>query len=259
MKNHSTRIPVILLIAIGIHGAAGKAEAQAPDFPFKFNPDGSVDPKELLELTKRPAVRDRITDAELEAIKAEHEIDYGPGFRPTEKPEMPVRGNLYADSALLSDGQNHTLIPKDALIWVPDALRDRVVEKPVGRLILWPEFVRQHSWVRAEELSLETSEGKTPLTEDQWKKLRQPHFIVVSVHLGNPISLILPDVPKEAGLAAVTGESDLAADPGGKPDVAEKPSDSAPAADPESETPRTGGLRPDRFDVSNRFRPPSAP
>lgn len=251
--------------------AVSPVKAQVPGLPFRVKPDGTVDQKELLELTKRPTASDRITDAELAVIKKKHEIDYGPGFRPTEKPEMPPRADLYANSVLLSDGVNHTLLPQKALIWVPESLKGRVVERPVGKLILWPDFLKQHrDWLRAYEIPFETAKGEVPLTEEQVDAVRKSPSIVVSVMEGHPISLLAPSAASAASLAATAGEPGPPAPGEGIAATAEAGS-SAPGARadtgagtvgtpapgkapaPAAATPKP--TRASRFDTSNRFKP----
>lgn len=236
---------------------ASPAAGQAPPLPFRIKPDGSVDQRDLLKLTKRPTASDRITDAELEAIKSKHEIEYGPGFTPTEKPEMPPRGDLYASSVLLSDGSEHTLLPKKAVIWVPESLQSHIVEKPVGKLVLWPDFLKKNKkWLMPHEITFEMAKGEVPLSEEQLKMVRQPSAIVVSVMQGHPISLLGPKIsaepsftgkpadPKAPELVGLTGEkmpTDELVDGGNATNAAEP-------------TPKAPSTRASRFDFSKRFK-----
>lgn len=193
---------------------------QTPKPPIKFGPGGSVDHKELLKLTRRPATSDRITDEELGAIKERHLIDYGPGFRKTERPKMPARGDLYANSVLISDGKNHTLVPKEAVIFVPEHLSGRIVEERVGKLIVWPEFYETNSrWLRAKEVSYETAKGDDPLSEEEMDVIRLGNAIVVSVYNQFPISMKVPERPSEGSLAGETGARPTS-ESGGNPEGA---------------------------------------
>ena len=181
----------------------GTGRAQQGVAPFKVKPDGSVAFSDLMELTKQPTVADRITDEELGAIKARHKIQYGAGFTPTEQPELPPRGDLYTNSVLLSDGKNHTLLPMNSLMRVPDNFKSRVVDKPVGKLVLWPEFSKQNrAWVRGQEITFDNATGKTPLSEATLLLVEKTPAIVVSVVNGFPIGVKPQPEAGEAGAGA---------------------------------------------------------
>lgn len=258
------RIIGVCCLVIGLR--APHVEAQVPALPFKIKADGTVDPRELLKLTKQPTATDRITDAELEAVKKQHEIQYGSGFKRTEKPELAPEGNFYANSSLLSDGVNHTVLPKAALMHVPDAFKDRVVDKPVGRLILWPEFYKQNrNWLKTREITFENAKGELPLTEEEWQTVQNLGAIVVSVMGGHPISLLEPVTPPATAVVAAEpgkGKAEPAKAVAGKPAVAAAPvatpKNAVAAANSGAEAKKTEEKptsAPSRFDTSGRFTP----
>lgn len=183
---------VLLLLSLGPAGVRG----QAPELPFRTAPDGRVNFQDLMKLSKQPATRDRINDVDLEAIKQEHQIEYGRGFKPTDAPKMPPRNDLYANSVILSDGVNHTLLPLQCLMHVPEIQAGRVVEEPVGKLILWPEFLKHHrSWLRSQEITLEVARGDIALSPEKREVLKLGNAIVVAVYRDNPISMLPPKEP----------------------------------------------------------------
>lgn len=175
-----------------------QGRGKAPELPFRVAPDGRVNFQDMMKLSQRPAASDRITDEELEAIKDEYAIEYGKGFSPTEVPEMPPRNDLYANSVILSDGVNHTLLPTQCLIHVPEIQADRVVDEPVGKLVLWPDFLKRHrAWLRSQEVTLEMAKGESSLSKERLEIFAMGNAIVVAVLQGNPISMLPPKEPLE--------------------------------------------------------------
>lgn len=217
------RFSWLLLLSVFFVPIFGEAQTpgEAPPLPFRATRDGKVNFQDLLKLTKRAPGSDRITDEALEAIKQDNKIKYDSRFRATEEPLMPPRNDLYANSVLLSDGVNHTLLPNHSLIFVPDALKDHVVEKPKGELILWPDFLQRHrAWLLPQEVTLDTALGKKPLTPDFLKSIQLSRSIVVGVLRGSPISVLAPkEIPEAPGAESLPLTLN-AEEPGSDPELA---------------------------------------
>lgn len=159
--------------------------------PFRISPRGQVSVSDLMRATRKPASRDRVSDDELAAIRSEHEIRYGRGFTPTLKPEERPKGDYYANSVILSDGQFHTVLPPSSLIRVPDAFADRVLKQPSGALLLWPDFLRRNRrWILPIEVNLSIAKGEDPIPEKQRKQIETGKMLVVGVFHSHPISVL---------------------------------------------------------------------
>ena len=190
-------IALAILALLGI-ALADSALAQQKKLPFRAKQDGTVNYDDLLKMTRQGAARDSITDDELAAIKSKHKIKYNELFKPTGEAETPPRKDLYATSLILSDGVNHTLLPKRAIVFLPEKYQRRVVEEPVGKLILWPEFYKINArWIRPLEVTLPVAKGDEPIDEPVRKQFESGVHVVVSVYRKSPISLMPLKEPAE--------------------------------------------------------------
>ncbi len=202
MKNFTTTLPRQLLalaaVSLSLASIATDASAQDRKLPFRVKKDGSVNYDDLKKLARQAPSRDSITDDELAAIKAKHVIKYDSLFKPTDEDMSPPRVDLYADSIILSDGVNHTLLPKRSLVFIPEKFQRRVVEAPVGKLILWPTFKNiNSSWLRVQDVSLPIAKGEEPLADGIRRQLESGFQVVVSTYKNSPISVMPLKEPSE--------------------------------------------------------------
>lgn len=188
----------LAMVATFFFAALDSASAQREKLPFRAKQDGTVNYDDLLKLTRQGAARDSITDDELAAIKSKHKIKYNELFKPTGVPVSPPRKDLYASSLILSDGVNHTLLPKRAIVFLPEKYQRRVVEEPVGKLILWPDFQKLNAtWIRPLEVTLPAAKGDEPIAEAVRKQFESGFHVIVSVYRKSPISLMPLKEPAE--------------------------------------------------------------
>lgn len=180
--------------------------AQAP--PFRITPQGTVSREDLLRATQRPASRDRITDEELQSIRIRNRLDYGPGFSATKEPQTRPVGDYYANSLILTDGTNHTVLPHSSILYLPPQFAARVIEEPKGDLVLWPSFVKQNwRWVRTHEVTLAVATGEEPLHVALRQQFEKSNYVVVSVLMKNPISVLPPAAPAAETASAAARDS----------------------------------------------------
>lgn len=110
----------------------------------------------------------------------------------------PKKRSLIASSTLLSDGVNWTLIPKGSVIVVPEQLKNKLVSKPVGKLVEWKRFLaRNGSWLHTHPIQMRQAQGKETLDPDRFKKLRTLNKIVVATCAKGPISVSPDSFPEE--------------------------------------------------------------
>jgi hypothetical protein len=102
----------------------------------------------------------------------------------------PREESILAQSTILSDGTNWTLVPKGAVLHRPAAQKAKVDAKPLGTLLPWADFLsRNFAWLGTCDLNLDQAAGNQPLAAglaDNWSKLGK---VVVAVHLAGPISV----------------------------------------------------------------------
>lgn len=127
-------------------------------------------------------------------------------MRHLEKPSTPetrVARNgdqsFIEQSVILNDGTHWTILPRGAVISLPQALRVRVDAEPAGTLLAWIDFLALNcSWITTHEVSMDQAAGKVPLPAHNvlfWSTQKQ---FVVAVHQGGPISVL----PAKQTLAA---------------------------------------------------------
>lgn len=105
----------------------------------------------------------------------------------------PVDQSIIAQSTILSDGSNWTIVPNGAVLHVPENLKSRTGTKPTGGLLAWSDFlVRSRGWITTCEVTIEQATGKTPLPAERSASWPKQDKIVVAVHQRGPISFRPP-------------------------------------------------------------------
>lgn len=102
----------------------------------------------------------------------------------------PVNQSIIRQSTILNDGQNWTLVPNGAVLFLPESMKSRVHAKPVGTLLSWNDFLaRNHTWISTREVSFDQAAGNKAMpseSSDSWRKQKR---VVVAVHQQGPISV----------------------------------------------------------------------
>lgn len=119
-----------------------------------------------------------------------------PNFK---RPKIHKTKSIYDRCDILSHNGNHTLVPKNGLIIIPDQYKDRVTTKPKGKFLNWANFYKKnYQWLHKEEISMDIARGKKQLTDQKIESLQALSMIVVAVHKDNPISRLKPQpLPEE--------------------------------------------------------------
>ncbi|MGD7652787.1 MAG: hypothetical protein ACQCXQ_06210 [Verrucomicrobiales bacterium] len=136
-------------------------------------------------------IRDRITPAQMRQRQATTtwkrtttSADRDPRIKP------PVNQSIIKESVIISDGHFWSLVPKKAILHISERQRRRLVDKPVGKLLPWKQFLgRNRSWLRTLEVDIPTAAGNTPISNDSESSWAKRDCIVVAVHRGGPISV----------------------------------------------------------------------
>jgi hypothetical protein len=102
----------------------------------------------------------------------------------------PTEQSIIKQSMILHDGKNWTLVPKGAVVFLPEAMKSRVDAKPVGRLLPFAEFLTNNrSWITTNEVSFDQAAGTEPLPAERAAFWSKQDKVVIAVHQSGPISV----------------------------------------------------------------------
>lgn len=129
-----------------------------------------------------------ITDTEL--LARQQRKPFG-GIAP--KGTLGRRYDLAAMSDFITFEGYTTLVPKGAILHVPEALRANIANPPDGALLVWKEFLtRNYARITPLEITLEEASGKKPLDQARLDSAMRSGRIIVAVTHGNPTSVSSP-------------------------------------------------------------------
>lgn len=117
----------------------------------------------------------------------------------------PGEQSIVAQSEILHDGSNWTMVPKGAVLCVPAQMRPRVGTKPLGTLLSWPDFlIANRAWISTEEVSYDQACGKKPLPPAKVEFWKNQTSVIVATFQGGPISVKQPEPPAAPAPAVTT-------------------------------------------------------
>jgi hypothetical protein len=124
--------------------------------------------------------------------------------------------DLIKDSAILCYRGYLTLVPKRAVLHLPEKLKERFEAKDKVKIVSWSGFLQiNRGWIRALEVTREQAMGQTPMSEEVMKSFQDETSAVIATFKGGPISVlpyIAPENPEGGETAPEeTKESPLAA------------------------------------------------
>ena len=106
------------------------------------------------------------------------------------KVARPQNQSIVKQSTILSDGKSWTLVPKGALVHVPERLKPRVDNPPAGQLLPWLDFLAMNrAWVTTNEVTFQQAKGDEPIPAECTTAWAKQDKVVVAVHHGGPISV----------------------------------------------------------------------
>ncbi len=160
--------------------------------------------------TKKPAFRDAATNESL-TEKYKEASTKGPmkNFQEATGEDASVKnkvGNLLDRSDLITFNGNTTLVPKNALVQIPEKYKDRINNhKPGSKILSWIDFYTlNRGWISTVEVTLAQAKGQTPVSSDLMETLTKKGNLVVGVLKNGPISVNPPKVEAEAETKART-------------------------------------------------------
>ena len=135
-----------------------------------------------------------------------------PPANPGVDPSKGTHGrDLIAESTVLNHAGVMTLVPKRAVLHLPEALKSRVGIRDGSELLPWAKFLeRNRSWIHAEPVSRERALGKMRFSPEETQALRSSGKVSIATYEGGPISVLPAAFPAESGESSErAGESPL--------------------------------------------------
>ena len=112
-------------------------------------------------------------------------------LKPVEGVLAPKRVSIVDRSDIIHRGELVTLVPKRAVIHLPEHLRGQVGKVQGKKLVNWPEFYRANrAWIDTVEVTRAQAEGLQPLSEALVKSFEKRTKAVIAVMQGGPISIL---------------------------------------------------------------------
>lgn len=125
------------------------------------------------------------------------------GSDPT-KENQPV--NLIERSDILCFNGMATLVPKRAIIAIPEAYRNRMELQKGSQIVSWADFyARNRGWITNLEVSRKQAEGAEAINEKVEEHIHKSGKVIVATYMGGPISM-LPKQETDAEAADVQTE-----------------------------------------------------
>lgn len=111
--------------------------------------------------------------------------------------------DLISSSDIISFNGLTTLVPKRAILRIPENYRDRIDNhRKSNRIVNWLEFYSHNrGWITTVEVSRAQAEGREPFAEELIKQLEKNRNLIIATYSTGPIS-VLP--LKESGEAPLT-------------------------------------------------------
>ncbi len=109
--------------------------------------------------------------------------------------EDPSKANqptdILAESDIISFRGLATLVPKRAILQIPQAYAGNLKMEPGSKFVSWLEFyAANRGWITTVDVSREQAEGKVPIAEDTQKLLSKSRNLVVATYKAGPISVL---------------------------------------------------------------------
>lgn len=100
-------------------------------------------------------------------------------------------GNLLENSEFITFNDNTTLVPKNALVLIPEKYKDRINNhKPGSKILSWVDFFKlNRGWISTVEVTLAQAKGETPISPELLETLSKSGNLVVAVLKNGPISV----------------------------------------------------------------------
>ncbi|MGC4016050.1 MAG: hypothetical protein QM755_16210 [Luteolibacter sp.] len=144
-----------------------------------------------LQAHAEPAMKDITTPEEMAARMRASQSAPVPGEPVTGETRVINKApeGIFETSQILAANGQWTLVPKGALMHVPDSLKNYVTTSPTGTLVPLQEFLgANRQWLTNEEVSIAQAAGQEDLKPDTRKFWTGLNKIVIATHQGGAVS-----------------------------------------------------------------------
>lgn len=148
----------------------------------------------------KPAFRDAATNELLttkyrEVSKTNPMTDPKTKFTETTGEDPSVKnkvGNLLDNSELITFNGNTTLVPKHAIIQIPETYKNRINNHKEGsKIISWAEFYSlNRGWISTLEVTFSQAKGEDPVNAEHLEVMKKSKNLIVAVLENGPISVL---------------------------------------------------------------------
>jgi hypothetical protein len=149
-----------------------------------------------------PVVKEGLTSAQL--LLARRQADAQDPMRRMEAsavqdPSVVNRPkSLLGESDIISFGNFATLVPKRAILQIPENYADRIQMKPGAALQSWRDFYAlNRSWITTVEVTRVQAEVNEDIAAETKTQMVKTGNLVIATYLGGPISVLPLKVPVE--------------------------------------------------------------
>lgn len=105
------------------------------------------------------------------------------------KVEPPT--SIIARSDFISANGLITMVPKRAIIFVPEAYKANITIAEGAKLVTWADFyAANRSWIEGYEVTRSLAEGDEAITEETQERFTKSKKMVVATVMGGPISVL---------------------------------------------------------------------
>ncbi|MEP2777138.1 MAG: hypothetical protein ABJQ29_14805 [Luteolibacter sp.] len=103
-------------------------------------------------------------------------------------------GNLLENSDVLSFNGQTTLVPKNALVLIPEKFESRINRhEPGAAIVSWLDFYKANrGWISTVEVTFEQARGDAPVSPEILETLGKSGNLIVAVLKAGPISVVPP-------------------------------------------------------------------
>ncbi len=106
------------------------------------------------------------------------------------KVTTPAEQSIIKQSMVLHDGKNWTIVPKGAVIFIPDNLKSWIDAKPLGKILAFNDFMTlNRKCLTTTEVTFDQAAGNESLPAERAHFWAKQDKIVIAVHQNGPISV----------------------------------------------------------------------
>lgn len=151
----------------------------------------------IAQQTDSPQFRKALTHEDLMKIQREQMAKGLDPMKNVTRVEGPDPSKQTAPESILkrSDFINAnglvTIVPKRAILFIPEAFKENVKDVEGAKLVPWGEFLMANrAWIDTYEVSSTLADGKEPIHEENWDRFKKSKKLVVATMMGGPISVL---------------------------------------------------------------------